>query len=54
MDENKNGKSVLITGVAGGMGLAAAKRLAGKGFSVYGLDLKAPEPVEGLRFLQPL
>lgn len=45
--------AVLITGAAGGMGLAAAKRLLKTGNTVYGLDLRQPEPMpEGLRFIQ--
>ncbi len=44
-------KAVLITGAAGGMGFAAAKRLLRSGYAVYGLDRRAPEPLEGLEFL---
>lgn len=45
--------AVLITGAAGGMGLAAVKKLLRAGETVYGLDLRQPEPpVAGLRFLQ--
>lgn len=45
--------AVLITGAAGGMGLAAAKKLLKTGNTVYGLDLRQPEPMpEGLRFIQ--
>jgi NAD(P)-dependent dehydrogenase (short-subunit alcohol dehydrogenase family) len=45
--------AVLITGVAGGMGIASAKRLLETGSTVYGLDLRQPEPMpEGLRFIQ--
>ena len=45
-------QTILITGAAGGMGYAAAKRLALNGDTVIGLDLRLPEPVEGARFLQ--
>ena len=46
-------EAILITGAAGGMGLATAKRLLKNGETVYGLDLRAPEPpAAGLRFLQ--
>ena len=45
-------KNVLITGAAGGMGRAAAERLIRDGWTVWGLDLHTPEPLEGLRFLQ--
>lgn len=45
--------AVLITGAAGGMGLAAARKLLGVGETVYGLDLREPEPpLEGLCFLR--
>ena len=43
-------QTVLITGAAGGMGYAAAKRLARSGDRVYGLDLRLPEPVGGATF----
>ena len=45
-------KTALVTGAAGGMGLACVKRLCAEGWTVCGLDLRAPEPVAGLRFLQ--
>ena len=46
-------KTALITGAAGGMGLAAAERLLQGGWAVWGLDIRAPEPLpEGLRFVQ--
>ncbi len=45
-------KTVLITGAAGGMGYAAARRLIQDGDRVYGLDLRAPESPEGMIFLQ--
>lgn len=44
-------KTALVTGAAGGMGLACAKRLLAEGWTVYGLDLRAPEEAPGLRFL---
>ena len=45
--------AVLVTGVAGGMGRAAARRLLALGERVVGLDLRPPEPpLEGLRFLR--
>ena len=43
-------KTVLITGVAGGMGLAAAKRLIREGWRVAGLDVREPEDPEGILF----
>ena len=46
-------KSVLITGVSGGMGLATAKKLISLGYQVYGLDIKEPtEQLEGLSFIK--
>ena len=45
-------KNVLITGAAGGMGYATAGRLLRDGGRVFGLDLRAPEPLEGMTFLQ--
>ena len=46
-------EAILITGAAGGMGLAAARKLIQAGETVCGLDLRQPEqPVAGLRFLQ--
>ncbi len=45
-------KTALVTGAAGGIGYAAAKRLAAAGYRVFGLDLRVPEPVEGVTFLQ--
>ena len=43
-------KNVLITGAAGGMGYATAKRLIRDGVRVFGLDLRTPEPLEGMTF----
>jgi NAD(P)-dependent dehydrogenase (short-subunit alcohol dehydrogenase family) len=52
-DNTRAGKdAVLITGAAGGMGLATARALLGAGYAVYGLDLREPPALEGLRFLQ--
>lgn len=45
-------KTALITGISGGMGYATGKRLAAEGWQVVGLDLRAPEVFDGLRFLQ--
>ena len=44
-------KTVLITGVAGGMGYETTKRLLADGMQVWGLDIHAPEHCEGLHFL---
>ena len=46
------GKTVLLTGAAGGMGYAAAKRLAGEGCRVFALDIREPEPIPGLTFIK--
>ena len=46
-------KSVVLSGVGGGMGMALAKRLTQDGYFVFGLDIKAPaEPIENLRFIK--
>lgn len=45
-------KTVLITGAAGGMGRAAARRLLEAGWTVWGLDLREPGGLPGLRFLR--
>lgn len=54
MNRNKpDPGAILITGVSGGMGAAAARRLLRDGRTIYGLDLRPPEPsIEGLRFLR--
>lgn len=46
------GKTVLLTGAAGGMGYAAAKHLAGEGCRVFALDIREPEPIPGLTFIK--
>ena len=46
------GKTVLLTGAAGGMGYAAAKSLAGEGCRVFALDIREPEPIPGLTFIK--
>ena len=45
-------KNVLITGVAGGMGHAAALKFIQDGWRVFGLDIKEPEPAPGLVFIK--
>jgi len=45
-------KNALITGVAGGMGGASAKKLVGDGYHVFGLDINEPEHIESLDFIQ--
>ena len=47
-----NPKTILITGAAGGMGLAAARYFTGRGDTVYGLDRREPEGVPGMTFLK--
>ena len=46
-----NMRYALITGVAGGMGFASAKKLIRAGFTVFGLDIKKPLETEGLVFI---
>jgi len=46
-------KSVLITGVSGGMGLSTAKKFISCGYKVYGLDIREPkESIDGLEFIK--
>ena len=45
-------KTVLITGAAGGMGRAAAKRLAEEGWNVIGLDIREPDEHPAVRFIR--
>ena len=45
-------KTAVITGAAGGMGSAAAKRLISEGWTVWGLDRRKPEDIPGLRFIE--
>ena len=45
-------KVALITGVAGGIGLATAKELIANGYEVYGLDIRPVEEIEHLHFYQ--
>ena len=42
----------LVTGGAGGMGYATARRLCRAGYGVFALDRNAPEPCEGLRWIK--
>ena len=50
---SEKSEAVLITGAAGGMGLATAQKLLQNGVTVYGLDLRQPAAeLKGLRFLQ--
>ena len=43
--------SIVITGVSGGMGSAAAAQFLKKGFDVWGLDVKEPVHAGGIRFV---
>jgi NAD(P)-dependent dehydrogenase (short-subunit alcohol dehydrogenase family) len=45
-------KTAIVTGAAGGMGLAAAGRLAEEGYTVFGLDLREPEGEIPFRFVR--
>ena len=45
--------NILITGVAGGMGLATAKEFILEGHKVYGLDINPPkEELENFTFIK--
>ena len=53
MLEKSNKKSVLITGVSGGMGLETAKKYISFGYKVYGLDICSPSiDIDGLVFIK--
>ena len=45
-------KCVLVTGGAGGMGLAAALRLLSEGYSVFALDKSAPAEDNGIHYIE--
>ena len=46
-------KSIVLSGVSGGMGLATAKRLTQEGYHVFGLDIKAPnESIDNLTYIK--
>lgn len=45
-------KTALITGIAGGMGYAAAEKLIRNGYRVFGLDIARPDTLPGLTFIQ--
>lgn len=42
--------NILVTGATGGMGKAICKRLAGYGYTVYGLDYREPDTELGAKF----
>ena len=44
--EGFNGKTALVTGAAGGMGLEVSRRLCAETVRVYGVDVRAPDPGE--------
>ena len=44
--EGFNGKTALVTGAAGGMGLEVTRRLCAESVRVYGVDMQAPDPRE--------
>lgn len=43
--------NILVTGASGGMGFATCQVLAGRGYTVYGLDVRQPEGPFSFRFL---
>lgn len=45
-------RTILLTGICGGMGGAAAERLIGEGFRVYGIDVKAECPIPGVTYFR--
>lgn len=45
-------RSIIITGVSGGMGAATARRLQKEGFRVFGLDIREPsEKLTGVHYI---
>ena len=44
--------SVILTGAGGGMGQATAKKLIREGYEVFGLDIREPENIPGLKFIK--
>ena len=44
--EGFGGKTALVTGAAGGMGLEVSRRLCAETVRVYGVDVRAPDPGE--------
>lgn len=45
-------KTVVISGVSGGMGFKTAEKFIKEGYEVFGLDLREPERTERLHFIQ--
>lgn len=45
-------KTAIVTGAAGGMGFAAAKKLIGEGWAVFALDRREAAELGGLRFIK--
>jgi len=44
-------KTALITGAAGGMGFAAAKKFIYEGYLVFGLDITEPDSLPEMTFI---
>ena len=44
--EGFGGKTAMVTGAAGGMGLEVSRRLHAEGVRVYGVDVRSPDPGE--------
>ena len=44
--EGFGGKTAMVTGAAGGMGLEVSRRFHAEGVRVYGVDVRAPDPGE--------
>jgi len=45
-------KTVLITGVSGGIGLEIADKFIKEGYTVFGLDINEPKEIENLNFIK--
>lgn len=47
-----NMKTILITGINGGMGAATAEKFISSGYQVYGLDIQESSAIEGVNYFK--
>ena len=45
-------KKILVTGAAGGMGVAICQALVAKGYKVYGIDYRKGDDIDGVTFFE--